>query len=1181
MKTSCWILSALLLLASLPAAMAQEKPAANRQIELIPDETEQFRFEGDRRVNSLTSFPASVYRVDSPVRHDTPENMARQYLRENARTLGLRPDLSDLRPSITRETPGGYRIHFEQYMGAYRVYKSTITVSINREDRVVFVMNGYKVPYGGSPTEIASTLQKRVVSVSGAQALQRSKARLGITGETISDTTETVWYYNKGRFHLVQRTAFISTERQLGGWEVMTDAATGEILRIQDIAKYQHPKKTSGSVNGKGWVFDPDPVTSARSAYGQPGFVDNGDADSPELTAQLFERVLRDLTFDPASGKYYLKGPYAEIVDVEPPYTGLHQLDSSTFHFPRSQRAFEAVMCYYHIDKSMRYVNDTLGFALLPLPYAGGVRADPHGLNGENNAWAMWDGHIAFGSPPDATDNAEEACTILHELFHLMHDWVTAYGASQVEGLGDGCADYWGQSYSRSYHYFSPSDQQYNWWSVWGGLPNGSTPYWRVTDWPGHYPDALTGKIHTDGQMWSSSLMSIYDVIGRQVTDRLLLEALSMTDVNTSQQDAAFAFMQADKDLHGGAHLAVIVPVFSARGYLTKSVTARFDADITGGPSPLTVHFWNRSFATSGAAVSCQWDFNDDGAVETSGSDVTHTFTTPGLFTVRLIASDGTTSDTLRAVDHVSVNAGVFLWDYFFDPVNCSSPVIESELSKNGVVGRHSRNLRVPSSLLGYEAAFLSLGGDGQGYVGTSVDSALYRTLAEYLEHGGRLYIEGVEALRPEIRTLMPLLGIGDVLYFYPPGGVLPLIAGNSASICTGLQFTGTSIPEEQEYFVPGTNGVPAFTQTTNNRVIGMQYESTVGAKSFSLAYNLKNFKENSSASTRLEFLNRVSQWFALSRQPYAHRVQLLRQSRDTLQIAARVENTLAHPLKVVGILSNGSGAPIDSVFLKDDGLHGDSASADGLWGYQYIPKKDDTIHVSIRTNDQTTGTSIFMPDGAVFLFTRKPILGVSLAIINLGLLSGTESVRDTSFVILNAGFSDDGIHIRVDSGSVTPSSAITVHPTIFALPSKTSRVCSVAVNPGLLPRNTNLTSVIIVDSDSGFGQTHFEIPLRFRVVTGIAAGKPGLPAEYELEQNYPNPFNPTTTISYGLPSRSHVTLTVFNTLGQQVSLLQNGEQEAGYHDVKLDGTNLSSGVYFYRLRAGDFMATRRLLLLR
>jgi hypothetical protein len=89
------------------------------------------------------------------------------------------------------------------------------------------------------------------------------------------------------------------------------------------------------------------------------------------------------------------------------------------------------------------------------------------------------------------------------------------------------------------------------------------------------------------------------------------------------------------------------------------------------------------------------------------------------------------------------------------------------------------------------------------------------------------------------------------------------------------------------------------------------------------------------------------------------------------------------------------------------------------------------------------------------------------------------------------------------------------------------------------------------------------------------------VPAEYALMQNYPNPFNPMTTIRYGLPRKSTPTLAIFNALGQQVALLVDGEQEAGYHDVKFDASGFASGVYFYRLVAGDFVQTRKLLLLR
>jgi hypothetical protein len=89
------------------------------------------------------------------------------------------------------------------------------------------------------------------------------------------------------------------------------------------------------------------------------------------------------------------------------------------------------------------------------------------------------------------------------------------------------------------------------------------------------------------------------------------------------------------------------------------------------------------------------------------------------------------------------------------------------------------------------------------------------------------------------------------------------------------------------------------------------------------------------------------------------------------------------------------------------------------------------------------------------------------------------------------------------------------------------------------------------------------------------------VPTEFSLQQNYPNPFNPTTTIRYGLPYKSAVQLTVYNTLGQEVAILQNEEQEAGYHEVKFDASGLSSGVYYCRMQAGSFVQAKKVLLLK
>jgi len=87
--------------------------------------------------------------------------------------------------------------------------------------------------------------------------------------------------------------------------------------------------------------------------------------------------------------------------------------------------------------------------------------------------------------------------------------------------------------------------------------------------------------------------------------------------------------------------------------------------------------------------------------------------------------------------------------------------------------------------------------------------------------------------------------------------------------------------------------------------------------------------------------------------------------------------------------------------------------------------------------------------------------------------------------------------------------------------------------------------------------------------------------SSYLLEQNYPNPFNPTTTIGFGLQNKSNVKITVLNSIGEEVAVILNEEREPGFHQVEFNASNLPSGVYFYQLKAGDFIQTRKMILLK
>ena len=88
-------------------------------------------------------------------------------------------------------------------------------------------------------------------------------------------------------------------------------------------------------------------------------------------------------------------------------------------------------------------------------------------------------------------------------------------------------------------------------------------------------------------------------------------------------------------------------------------------------------------------------------------------------------------------------------------------------------------------------------------------------------------------------------------------------------------------------------------------------------------------------------------------------------------------------------------------------------------------------------------------------------------------------------------------------------------------------------------------------------------------------------PKEFKLEQNFPNPFNPTTKIQYQLPQDARVTLKVYDILGSEVVTLVNEDQEAGYKEIQFNGSSIASGMYVYRLQSGDYVSTKKMMLVK
>jgi hypothetical protein len=89
------------------------------------------------------------------------------------------------------------------------------------------------------------------------------------------------------------------------------------------------------------------------------------------------------------------------------------------------------------------------------------------------------------------------------------------------------------------------------------------------------------------------------------------------------------------------------------------------------------------------------------------------------------------------------------------------------------------------------------------------------------------------------------------------------------------------------------------------------------------------------------------------------------------------------------------------------------------------------------------------------------------------------------------------------------------------------------------------------------------------------------IPTSFSLEQNFPNPFNPTTTIQFSLPQSGDVSLKIYNLLGEEIKTLADEYREAGKHSVQFNANSLASGIYFYRLQAGSFIETKKMILIK
>ena len=137
------------------------------------------------------------------------------------------------------------------------------------------------------------------------------------------------------------------------------------------------------------------------------------------------------------------------------------------------------------------------------------------------------------------------------------------------------------------------------------------------------------------------------------------------------------------------------------------------------------------------------------------------------------------------------------------------------------------------------------------------------------------------------------------------------------------------------------------------------------------------------------------------------------------------------------------------------------------------------------------------------------------------------------------------------------------------------------ALASAVTARDQNYTNSSPAGEALGEAKDNLEAAINGLVITDVETFEENRFRSFELSQNYPNPFNPTTTLSFSIPVRSEVRISLINVIGEVVKEIASGTYESGSHEVKLDASGLSSGVYFYKLEAGEFTSTKKLILMK
>jgi len=452
---------------------------------------------------------------------------------------------SDLILTDFQQSPKARHYQFAQTLNGRKVFRGSIKLNLATDGRILSLFDN-----------TVSISQNESESFPNHEAFHD-----GLTvhyntpnnGKLHHYTLEEVYFPVEGFLEPAIHLEVVETTDRYYELVLNTDA---RVIYQNDLLSYATPQDSVVTL----WVFDPDPLTSANQTYGTP-YADDSDNDIVELNAERI-RVYAPAAFE--SDTFFLENDYVKIQEHSlpniPPVTSTDPI----FNFTRSESGFEDVNAFYHITNFQNYIQ-SLGFNDI-VNYQ--IPVDVHALNGSDNSNfnpGFNPPRLQFGE--GGVDDAEDADVIIHEYGHaIMHSAAPGTNVgTERQALDEAVGDYFASSYSR---FASPNrwEDVFTW--------DGHNEYWngRSSISSDIYPDDLVGNLYSDADIWSATLMQIWEDIGREATDAIMIQAAYSFSSNMTMNQAAELFIQADTLLFNGVNFDPIQEHMCNRGLVSCNV---------------------------------------------------------------------------------------------------------------------------------------------------------------------------------------------------------------------------------------------------------------------------------------------------------------------------------------------------------------------------------------------------------------------------------------------------------------------------------------------------------------------------------------------------------------------------------------------------------------------------------